>query len=169
MIILVMGVSGSGKTTIGKLLADRLSFEFLDADDLHPPANVRKMAQGNALTDEDRKPWLESIRGQISDSLAHHTSMVIACSALKQGYREVLLREGVRLVYLKGEYSLLRDRMERREGHFMMANMLQSQFDALEEPEDSLVIDVSLSPEKIVETIVQQLGLGDESKDPADI
>ena len=166
MIILLMGVSGSGKTTIGEMLAGEVSFDFLDADDLHPDANVRKMEHGIPLTDEDRKPWLESIRSRISESLANNTNLIIACSALKAEYRRFLLREGVRLVYLKGEYSVIRERMERRGNHFMGADMLQSQFDALEEPADALVIDVILSPERIVKTIVQKLGLSGEPKDP---
>ncbi|HOF89810.1 MAG TPA: gluconokinase, partial [Armatimonadota bacterium] len=143
MIILLMGVAGSGKTTVGRLLAAELDWAFFDADDLHPPVNIAKMARGDALTDADRGPWLDAIHALLRSLRASDTPAVIACSALKAAYRARLLRgiTDARLVYLKGDPALIRPRMASREGHYMPVSLLDSQFAALEEPDDALVID----------------------------
>ena len=155
-----MGVSGSGKTTIGRGLADELGWKFYDGDDFHPRANVEKMARGLPLDDDDRAPWLESLRDLIRSCLARGESAVLACSALKRSYREYLLiDESVRLVYLKGDYELIEERLEGRRGHYMKPKMLDSQFAALEEPRRGLTVDISLPPEKIIETIRSRFGV----------
>lgn len=158
-VVIIMGVSGSGKTTVGRLLADRMGWTFVDADDHHPPANVAKMARGEPLTDEDRMPWLERLRALIDDALATDAPMVIACSALKQRYREVL---GVgdpclALVYLRGDEARIAERMRARSDHFFRPALLNSQFEALEEPVDALVVDVDATPEAITNVIVRAL------------
>jgi len=154
---IVMGVSGSGKTSVGKSLASRLGWDFYDADDFHPPENVAKMASGIPLDDSDRAPWLASLHDLISASLKADQPGVLACSALKERYRRRLLdgNEGVRIVYLKGSYDLIRSRMSVREDHYMKPHMLQSQFESLEEPPDALTVDISGSVEEIVDTILQ--------------
>src|SRR5581483_9963196 len=152
MVILLMGVSGSGKTTVGQLLAGRLGWTFYDGDDFHPPANVEKMRQGIPLTDDDRDSWLTALEQLIETTLHQRRSAVLACSALKQRYRHRLRHdsEEVHFVYLKGDYDLIRQRLDTRQGHFMPANLLRSQFATLEEPQDVLAIDVGQSPEAIV-------------------
>jgi carbohydrate kinase (thermoresistant glucokinase family) len=159
MIIVIMGVAGSGKTTIGKQLAEKLGWPFFEGDDFHPKANVDKMTQGIPLTDEDRAGWLESIAAQISDLEKEGRSGVFACSALKDAYRQILSSAGkdVRFVYLKGDYDSIRQRLESRVGHFMKPAMLQSQFEILEEPRDSLVVEIGKSPEEILESIFQAI------------
>lgn len=153
--VLVMGVSGAGKTTIGKLLATRLGCVFLDADDFHPPANVAKMAAGQPLTDEDRAPWLEAL----SERLSRHERVVLACSALKASYRErlALSRPDLLTVWLRGELELIRQRMESRRHSFMPASLLDSQFRDLEAPADAIAVDVSRPPEAIVEELARTL------------
>jgi len=162
MVILLMGVSGSGKTTVGQLLAGRLGWTFYDGDDFHPPANVEKMRQGIPLTDDDRDSWLTALEQLIETTLHQRRSAVLACSALKQRYRHRLRHdsEEVHFVYLKGDYDLIRQRLDTRQGHFMPANLLRSQFATLEEPQDVLAIDVGQSPEAIVTAITTAFRLG---------
>lgn len=153
---ILMGVAGSGKSRIGQALATRLGWDFFDADDFHPPENVAKMQRGLPLDDESRIPWLAALHDLISTCLAENRSGVLACSALKERYRQQL-REGnpgVGLIYLKGSYALILSRLEARAGHFMKPNMLRSQFETLEEPTQALTVDISLSVEQVVETIV---------------
>lgn len=157
-VIIVMGVAGSGKTTVGKLLAEKLHWTFEDADDFHSAANVEKMSAGLALTDEDRNPWLETLRASIKQHLDQGQSMVLACSALKESYRAALqLNDSVCVVYLKGTFELFNERLRNRKGHFMKSKMLQSQFLALEEPVAAIVEDAALSPNEIAENVYQQL------------
>ncbi len=153
-----MGPTGSGKTTIGTLLAQRLGWDFVDADEFHSAANKAKMHQGIPLTDADRAPWLAAIRKQIERWLAENRNVVLACSALKQSYRDLLWRDGeVKLVYLKGTYQLIAQRLRSRHGHFADEHILAGQFADLEEPTDALVVDISVTPEAIVEEICRGL------------
>jgi gluconokinase len=164
-----MGVSGAGKTVVGKLLARRLGWEFHDADSFHPPANIAKMSQGIPLNDDDRRPWLESLAEAIKSWLAGSRNAVLACSALKASYQEVLLvdPEQVKLVYLKGSFQLIMERVSAREDHFMPPQLLASQFDTLEEPRNAIVADIDKSPEKIVEGVIAALGrLSSQKWDP---
>jgi len=156
---IVMGVSGSGKTSVGKSLAEHLGWDFYDADDFHPQANVEKMATGMPLDDSDRTPWLAALHDLISSSLTQNRPGVLACSALKERYRERLLdgNAGVQLVYLKGSYELIWSRMIVRKDHYMKPHMLQSQFDALEEPSDALTVDISLPVEEILQVVIKQM------------
>ena len=155
MIIVLMGVAGAGKTAIGTRLAHELNWVFYDGDDFHPQSNVDKMAQGIALTDEDRAAWLQSLRRLIHDLSSAGTPAVIACSALKESYRQMLQAGGaeVQFVYLRGTYQLIKERLEQRRGHFMPVDLLASQFETLEEPEGALTIDVSQRPAAIVRAI----------------
>jgi len=155
-----MGVSGSGKTTVGKLLALELGWEFADGDDYHPAANVEKMRNGIPLTDADRAPWLETLRALIAGWIAAGKNGVLACSALKRDYRESLrIGPEVEVVYLLGTPQVLGERLRARVGHFMTERMLESQLAALEEPEDAVVVDVDRSPAWIVAEILARLGL----------
>lgn len=158
MIIVVMGVSGSGKTTIGTLLADALRCSFLEGDSLHSKENIEKMSHGIPLNDCDRAPWLAAIHARLLEFFKRGESLVVACSALEQQYREVLA-DGVPItwVYLKGSKELIRSRMKHRPKHFMKANMLDSQFEALEEPFDAIVVDISLPSSAIVAQILARL------------
>jgi gluconokinase len=154
--VVVMGVSGSGKTTIGKLLAARLGCEFLDGDDFHPPANVKKMAASISLTDEDRWPWLKNLNGK----LLQNRKAVLACSALKESYRKVL-SEGLtdcRFVHLRGSIELIRARLAERRHRYMPASLLESQFATLEPPARAIGIDIGQAPERCVEEILTALG-----------
>ena len=159
MIIIVFGVSGCGKTTIGKLLAKELKGSFYDADDFHSPENVAKMANGIPLDDADRAPWLERLHDLIAEHLETGRSMLLACSALKQSYRDILSGEntGVVFVYLKGDFDLILGRMAAREAHYMKAGMLRSQFEALEEPMEAITVDVSITLDKIVQEILSRV------------
>lgn len=160
-IILLMGVSGSGKTTIGIALSQTLGWQFNDADDFHPPANVAKMTAGIPLTDADRAPWLQAIRAHTDECLRNDISAVVTCSALKQSYRDIVIpdRARVSLVYLKGSSDLLAQRIAGRTDHFMKPAMLASQLATLEEPADALTVDVTRTPAEIVEQIRSALGV----------
>ena len=159
--VIVMGVSGSGKTSVGRSLAEKLGWDFYDADDFHPPANVAKMASGTPLDDSDRAPWLAALHDRISSSLKADQPGVLACSALKERYRRQLLdgNQGVQVVYLKGSYELIWSRMEKRTDHYMKPHMLKSQFDALEEPANALTIDIAMSLDEIVQEILSSLSI----------
>jgi gluconokinase len=155
VIVIVMGVAGSGKTTVGRLLAETLGWSYCEGDALHPPANLEKMAAGIPLTDADRLPWLLELRARIERFLAAGKDAVIACSALKESYREILTGgfEGARFVHLTGSPALIRERLAHRTGHFMKAGMLDSQLAALEPPADAVEVDVAGRPEAIVAEI----------------
>jgi gluconokinase len=161
MIVLVMGVTGSGKTTVGKLLAQKLGWPFLDADVFHPAENIEKMKHGVPLTDQDREPWLVAIHAQLLKLAAKNQDAVLACSALKQSYRE-RLASGVdlRICYLKGTYSEIAARLQNRTGHFAGEAILAGQFADLEEPRDALDLAVSNTPEEIVRNVLRKLQLG---------
>jgi len=160
MVIVVMGVAASGKTTAGRLLAEDLGWAFYDADDFHPASNVEKMSRGFPLDDEDRRPWLEALNELIRECLSLGRDAVLACSALKESYRERLLIDGrVKLAYLKASRSVIRERLTERSGHFMKAGMLDSQFAALEEPEPSTHYDATLPPAELVREIRSRLGV----------
>ena len=162
-ILVVMGVSGSGKTTVAKMLAERLGWPFQEGDDLHPPANVAKMHAGTPLTDEDRLPWLQAIAAWIDAREAAGEPGIVTCSALKHHYRDVIIgdRPGVRLVYLQGDLAMIAKRLGARQGHFMPASLLESQMATLEEPapdEHALTVPIDGSAEHAVERIVEALG-----------
>jgi gluconokinase len=162
MIVVLMGVSGSGKSTIGKVLARQLGWTFIEADDYHPAANVEKMHRGIPLTDDDRKPWLAALRQRIDEVVARGENAVVACSALKHAYQEYLEQhapESVRYVHLRGSEELIRQRLLARTGHFMNPALLHSQFETLEPPADALVIDITPGPEEIAAQVRRQLGL----------
>jgi gluconokinase len=160
MIVIVMGVVGSGKTTVGRLLAEQLVWEFADADDFHPPANVEKIRRGVALSDVDRQPWLQRLREAIVQWIAEKHDVVLACSALKRGYRKELeVGPEIRFVYLKGSAGLIAERLRLRHGHFADEKILASQFADLEEPEGSARVDIASPPEQIVAEIRKKLGL----------
>lgn len=160
-VVVLMGVAGSGKTTVGMKLAAALGWSFRDADDFHPPANVEKMSRGTPLTDRDRAPWLAAIREHIVATLARGESAVVTCSALKKAYRDALLPPDshVKLVHLTGDYQVIHDRLADRQGHFMKPEMLRSQFETLETPQEALSIDIQQTPEAIVAEIRQHLGV----------
>jgi gluconokinase len=163
VVVIVFGVSGAGKTTVGKLLAHAVGWRFIEADDFHPVTNIEKMRSGRSLTDEDRWPWLERLRQQIEQSLTAGQNAVLACSALKRAYRDRLRVSGeVKFVFLRGDYSLIEKQLCNRRRHFMNPDLLQSQFDDLEEPqqgENVLTIELGRTPEQIVETIKTKLNL----------
>jgi len=158
MLVLVMGVAGSGKTLIGSVLAKSLGWRFVDADDFHPLANIEKMSRGIPLTDADREPWLCAIQQALSNWTKSGDNIVLACSALRRQYREQLsVGQSTKVVYLKGPFEVLHSRLTERHDHFMKPAMLLSQIADLEEPEDAIVIDISRSPEQIVAEITRQL------------
>jgi gluconokinase len=159
MVIVLMGVSGSGKTTIGRALAKSLRWGFSDADDFHSAANVEKMKNGIPLTDEDREPWLRSIKAAIEQWNRDEPGHVLACSALKGRYREILGRDDpeVKFVYLQGSFDLISQRLKERKGHFFNPALLRSQFEALESPKDVLVVDISKDPQEVVSAILEQV------------
>ncbi len=161
MIIVLMGVSGSGKTTVGSLLAARLGWKFYDADDFHTPANIAKMRSGVPLTEDDRVPWLAALHAKIDQQLADGQPGVFACSALTRFDRAQLLGKdpGIEVIYLHGDFDLIYRRMQARHGHFFPPEMLASQFRTLQEPDDVFAVSVDQPPEAIVDEIVGHLGL----------
>jgi gluconokinase len=160
MIVIVMGVVGAGKTTIGRLLAEQLGWIFADADDFHSAANVEKISHGIPLTDEDRRPWLASLREAVSQWISVGSNAVLACSALKRSYREDLaVGPEVRFVFLKGDASLIVARLHARHGHFADEKILASQLADLEEPEGAAVVDIAATPPEIVAEVRRKLNL----------
>lgn len=161
MVVILMGVSGAGKTTAGRMLASALGWDFCEGDDLHSAANRDKMNSGVALTDEDRRPWLAAIRAIVDDYLARGQSVVIACSALKRWYREMLATDPVRVrfVWLDGSHELISRRVAARRGHFMPPELLASQFADLQAPTDAIRVAVTSSPAEIVATIRRELSI----------
>lgn len=155
MIVVLMGVSGVGKTTVGKLLSERLGWPLLDADQFHPPANIEKMHSGIPLTDDDRWPWLDRLNGLLKEKDSNGEGALLACSALKQKYRDRLAAgcSDLRWVHLKGSFELIESRMKARKGHYMKAGLLESQFAALEDPVDAITADISAAPEAIADAV----------------
>jgi gluconokinase len=169
VIVIIFGVSGAGKTTVGKLLAREFGWRFIEADDFHPPGNIEKMRSGNPLTDNDRWPWLERLRQQIEQLLSARENAVLACSALKRTYRDRLrVSDEVKFVLLRGDYALVEKQLRSRHGHFMNPELLRSQFADLEEPkpdEDVATIELRRKPQELVEDIKAKLHLaGKRSK-----
>jgi gluconokinase len=158
---MIMGVEGSGKTTVGKMLAQALGWEFKDADDFHSPQAKSKMAAGVPLTDADRQPWLRALRSLIAQRLGADAPMVLACSALKQSYRDALMVDQARqaFVYLHGDIELIRERLRKRTGHYADPSLLESQFETLEEPRDALIVEIADAPGQIVAKIRSALKL----------
>lgn len=155
MVLVMMGVCGCGKSTVGEAVAQALGWPFHDADDFHPPANVAKMAAGTPLTDEDRWPWLDRIAAELAGILAQGGHAVLACSALKQAYRDRLARAGdVRFVHLAGDYATIAQRLASRQHRYMPASLLDSQFAALESPRDALVVNVAQPIEQQVAEVL---------------
>jgi gluconokinase len=157
-----MGVSGSGKTTIGKIVARDLGSTFVDADDFHPAANVEKMRRGIPLNDNDRLPWLDAVRQRLMQAMDSRENIVLACSALKHAYQHYLAQyacESIHYVWLVGSEELIRGRLAKRKGHFMNPNLLHSQFEALEPPEGALEVDIGSPPETVADTIREKLAL----------
>lgn len=161
LVIMMMGVAGAGKTTIGRLLAEDLGWPFYEGDDFHPQSNVDKMSQGIPLTDKDRWPWLDAILNLVNILLSSGRNAVIASSSLTKSYRRHLQGSDSRVVfvYLKGDYQLIGTRLEERAGHFMKADLLESQFRILEEPESGTTQDIAQRPEQIVNNVKHALGL----------
>ena len=160
MIVIIMGVTGVGKTTVGQLLAESTGWPLYDADDYHSLANVEKMRSGIPLTDDDRWPWLDRLNALLRAADGSAKSAILACSALKQRYRDRLQQglNNVRWVHLKGDIELIRSRLQQRKGHYMNPALLQSQFDALEPPGDAVVVDVSDSPPALAQRVLAALG-----------
>jgi gluconokinase len=152
-----MGVVGAGKTTVGGLLAQKLGWQFADADDFHPSANVEKIRKGIALDDSGRAPWLSALRDAILRWNAERQNVVLACSALKSKYRDVLRVDGVQFVYLEGDYALIEERLLARRGHFASDSILKSQFEDLEKPDDAITVEIDKGPDAIVSEIITKL------------
>jgi gluconokinase len=156
-VLVIMGVSGSGKTTIAQALARRLNFEFIEGDEFHSRANREKMHSGIPLTDDDRKPWLAALRSRIVAMLARKGNAVLTCSALRQSYRDALAMPGVRFIYLKVSEAVVRERLARRRGHFFNPALLESQLATLEEPRDAIVVDADQPDLEVTQQIVRAL------------
>ncbi len=159
MVLVIMGVVGSGKTTVGTLLAHKLGWGFADADDFHPAENIQKISHGVPLTDGDRAPWLQAMRNAIQQWQREGKNVILACSALKHSYREELRAGNVRFVYLKGDAPLIARRLHARRGHFATDSILESQFADLQEPCDALAVSIAQTPEAIVAEIIDKLKL----------
>jgi gluconokinase len=162
MVLVLMGVSGSGKTTIGKILAEQLGWSFVEADDYHPAANIEKMHRGTPLTDADRRPWLDALRHRVDAACNRGENVVLACSALKHAYQHYLERDDpacVLYVHLRGSEELIRKRLAARKGHFMNPALLHSQFEIMEPPEDAIEVDITPGPDTIAAEIRRKLGL----------
>jgi gluconokinase len=159
--IVIMGVSGTGKSSVGRVLADRIGWRFLDADDYHPPANVAKMRAGQPLGDDDRWPWLDTLAAAVAERLGARQSVVMACSALKSAYRQRLRVDGGRVlfVWLHAPRDLIADRLASRDGHFMPPDLLDSQLATLEEPRRALEVDIDRPVDEIASAIIDSLGL----------
>ena len=159
MIVILMGVSGVGKTTIGQVLSDKLGWPLFDADEFHSPASIEKMRNGIPLQDADRWPWLDRMNAMLVEKEGRGESVLLACSALKQVYRDRLAKgtADLRWIYLKGSFDLIRERLEARKGHYMKAGLLESQFATLEEPGNALDIDTADTPDAIADAILHQL------------
>jgi gluconokinase len=159
MLCIIMGVAGSGKSTIGKLLRDRTGWTFYDADDFHPPENIDKMRRAIPLNDEDRRTWLFVLQGLIARIFSQQEDAILACSALKEDYRQILQRDyqDIVWIYLRGDYDFIINRIEQRQGHFFPKEVLRSQFAILEEPETALTLDISLPPAAIADKIFAYL------------
>jgi gluconokinase len=160
-VIIIMGVAGSGKTTVGKALANNLNWDFFDGDDFHSAENIAKMEKGVPLSDDDRSPWLAALHELIVSCMLEQRPCVLACSALKKHYRQALVSgiKGVEFIYLKGSYELIRSRLMRRHNHYMKPEMLKSQFDSLEEPTDGFIVDGSMTFEEIVTKIIDHFSI----------
>ncbi len=158
MIFIVMGVSGSGKTTVAKAVSNKFGWKYYEGDEYHPAENVEKMKNWIPLNDEDRLPWLLSLRKVIEEAISKRENIVISCSALKEAYRKILkVSEEVKFIYLKGSYDLIRKRMEERIPHFFKPEMLKSQFDVLKEPQQAIEIDISKSSESIIGDLIDKI------------
>jgi gluconokinase len=167
MVFIVMGVSGSGKTTVGKALSKRFGWKYYEGDEYHPAGNIEKMKRGIPLDDEDRLPWLQSLRKIIEEAANKNENIVIACSALKEAYREILrghvpdlplsANNEVKFIYLKGSYNTIKERMEKRPDHFFKPEMLKSQFNTLEEPQDAIIIDISKPNQETISDVIESV------------
>lgn len=157
MVLVIMGVVGSGKTTVGSLLAQKLGWQFADADEFHPTANIEKISQGIPLDDSDRAPWLASLRSAIEQWNSEGHNVVLACSALKRKYRDQLQAGNVQFVYLKGDPELIRKRLHARHGHFASDSIMESQFADLEPPMDAITVEIGQAPQAIADGIIEKL------------
>ena len=158
MVLIVMGVSGCGKTTIGKMLGEKLGWKYYEGDEYHPKENVEKMRSGIPLNDDDRKPWLLALRSIIENHLNEGTGAVVSCSALKQKYRDLLkVNDEVKFIFLKGDFDTILRRMQARKNHYFKPEMLKSQFDALEEPVNVITEDIDIEPELIVNEVIEKI------------
>ncbi len=163
-VLIIAGVAGVGKTTVGRLLAIDLGWEFCEGDDFHPPGNLQKMVAGVPLTDQDRWPWLQALKDELGRAIREERSLVVACSLLRKSYRKVLINDfdPVRAVFLQAEEHLIQERLSRRDPHFFPRELLQSQLETWEEPEEGIVVDASQAPAEIVRELKKKLGLEKE-------